>query len=486
MSDFDYTAPPTCARFMKSSAFGRMIAGPIGSGKTTACIMELLRRAYQQSTAVDGMRYTRFAVVRQTLKQLKDTVLKDCDTWIGANGMGAWKISEGVYHVNFDDVRSEWVFIPLEDSTDQARLLSMQLTGAWLSECAEMNVNILGPVSGRLGRYPSGVKGNPTWSGIIADTNMPTEMTDWWTFMENLPADWQKFIQPSGMAPNAENLDHLLQTDATKLLPLGNSARRAQGRTYYERLVNMYGVNSDWVRRYVYAQYGDDPSGAAVFKNTFLPSFHIVDRTQLIPGYPLIIAQDFGRNPWTLICQSDHMGRLLVHEEVPGINVGLEKHVMSELRPVLLRDAYMGYKLVMVGDPAGAAKSSITEESCFDALKRMGFPAVKAPTNDIEPRLRAVEGLLGRQMMGGPALMISRAGCPHLCRAMSGGYRFTAKKTGALRVVPDKDDKEGYSHVVDCLQYAALIVHSGMMPYVFQMLRPPPTHVKTMPAAAWT
>ena len=128
-----YTAPPTCARFMKSNAFGRLIAGPIGSGKTTAVIIELLRRAVMQERAPDGFRYTRFAVVRQTLKQLKDTVLKDCDTWIGANGMGAWKVSEGVYHVNFDDVRSEWVFIPLEDSTDQARLLSMQLTSAWLS-----------------------------------------------------------------------------------------------------------------------------------------------------------------------------------------------------------------------------------------------------------------------------------------------------------------------------------------------------------------
>jgi len=471
---------------MRSNAFGRLIAGPIGSGKTTACIMELLRRAIGQAPAPDGYRYTRFAVVRQTLKQLKDTVLKDCDTWIGANGMGAWKISEGVYHVNFDDVRSEWVFIPLEDSTDQARLLSMQLTSAWLSECVEMNINILGPVSGRLGRYPSGNRGNPSWSGIIADTNMPTEMTEWWTFMENLPRDWQKFIQPSGMAPNAENLDWLMQNDQTLLLPPGNNARRAQGRTYYERLVNMYGENSDWVKRYVYAQYGDDPSGAAVFKNTFIANFHIVDDTQLIPGYPLLLAQDFGRNPWTLICQSDHMGRLLVHQEVPGTNTGLERHIMNSLRPVLMSDRYMGYKMVMVGDPAGKAKGNIAEESCFDALKRFGFPALPAPTNDIEPRLRAVESLLGRQVMGGPALMISRRGCPHLCRAMSGGYRFTAKKTGALRVVPDKDGKEGYDHVADCLQYAALIVHGGMLPYVFEMLRPPPANNKRMPSSAWT
>lgn len=481
-----YSAPPTCARFMKSAAFGRLITGPVGSGKTTSCIIELLRRSIMQTPAQDGFRYTRFAVVRQTLKQLKDTVLKDCDTWIGANGMGAWKVSEGVYHVQFDDVLSEWVFIPLEDQQDQARLLSMQLTAAWLSECVEMNLNILGPVSGRLGRYPSGVKGNPTWSGIIADTNMPVEMSDWYNFMENLPPDWQKFNQPSGMAQNAENLDWLLQTDQTIKLPVGHPVRIAQGRKYYERLVGMYGENSDWVKRYVHAQYGDDPSGAAVFKNTFIPSFHIVDHTTPIPGYPLILAQDFGRNPWTLICQTDHLGRLLVHKEVAGTNVGLEKHITQDLIPALMSQKFMGYRLCMVGDPAGAAKDSISEESSFDALKRMGFPALPAPTNDIEPRLRAVESLLGRQTMGGPALAISREGCPHLCRAMSGGYRFTAKKTGALRVVPDKDGKEGYDHVADCLQYAALVVNGGLMPYIFQMLRPVKQNRPPMGSGGWT
>jgi hypothetical protein len=430
--------------------------------------------------------------VRQTLKQLKDTVLKDCDTWIGANGMGAWKVSEGVYHVQFDDVRSEWVFIPLEDQADQARLLSMQLTGAWLSECVEMNINVLGPISGRLGRYPSGAKGNPSWSGIIADTNMPVEMSEWWAFMEAVRAyqkpDWSVYFQPSGMATNAENLNFLLQTDQTISLPLGHPARVAQGRRYYERLVDMYGEQSDWVKRYVHAQYGDDPSGAAVFKNTFIPSFHVVDDTMLIPGYPLLLSQDFGRNPWTLICQSDHMGRLLVHKEVRADNIGLEKHLLQTLIPVLMTDKFMGYRMMMVGDPAGVAKGTISEESNFDALKRMGFPALPAPTNDIDPRLRAVESLLGRQTQGGPSLMISRAGCPHLVRAMSGGYRYVAQKgTGKMRWVPDKDDKEGFSHVADCLQYAALIVHGGLMPYVFQMLRPAPTNVKPpITAAAWT
>lgn len=485
MSDLFYDAPPTCASFMKSEAFGRLIAGPVGSGKTTAAVIELLRRSIGQAPAVDGFSYTRHAIVRQTLKQLKDTVLKDCQTWL--KGLGAWKVSENTYHLEFDHVRSEWVFIPLEDADDQARLLSMQLTGAWLSECIEMDIGVLAPLSGRLGRYPSAVKGVPTWNGWIADTNFPTEMTPWHEFMERPPSNVQIFKQPSGMSPNAENLNWLSQNADTIKLPVDHPTRVAQGRKYYERLVEMYGEDSDWVKRYVYAQYGDDPSGAAVFRASFRSDFHIVDHTDIIPGYPLLIGQDFGRNPWSLICQMDHMGRLIVHQEVPGTNVGLEKHVEQHLKPVLFSNKFIGCKIALVGDPSGVAKSSISEESCFDALKRLGLPCFPAVTNDIEPRLRAVETLLGRQTNGGPSLLINRSGCPMLCRAMSGGYRFTKLKTGALRTVPEKNDREGFSHVVDDLQYVALVVHGGIVPEITRRLRPP-NAVRRPPISsrAWT
>jgi hypothetical protein len=472
---------------MKSAAFGRLIAGPVGSGKTTACVIELLVKAMNQSKAPDGYRYTRFAIVRQTLKQLKDTVLKDCQNWLA--GISHWKVSEGVLHVEFGDVKSEWVFIPLESAEDQSRLLSMQLTGAWLSECIEMDRDVLPPLSGRLGRYPSALQGVPSWHGWIADTNFPTEMSPWFDLMEdplNSAKGIQIFKQPSGLAFDAENLDWLVQTEDSIKLPEGHPDRLKQGRRYYERFVETHGEDSDWVRRYVKAQYGDDPSGMAVFKNTFRSDFHVVDETFLIPGYPILVGQDFGRNPWSLICQMDHMGRLIVHEEVPGTNVGIEKHVEQNLRPRLFSNKYLGYRVCCVGDPSGIAKGSIGEESCFDALSRLGLPCFPAPTNDIDPRLRAVEALLGRQVNGGPALMISRAGAPFLCRAMSGGYRFTKMKTGAMRTVPDKTDKEGFSHVADDLQYVALVVHGGIVPEISRRLQPRTRKRERVSAIGWT
>lgn len=493
----DFQASPTVARFMRSDSFGRLIAGPVGSGKTIGCVVELLRRSIEQTPGTDGLSHTRFAIVRQTLKQLKDTVLKDAQSWLG--GVGTWKVSENTFYIDFDRVRSEWIFIPLENAEDQARLLSMQLTGAWLSECIEMDLDVIGPISGRLGRYPSAKMGAPKWFGMIADTNFPTEMTPWHQFMENSPPNWQIFKQPSGLIQplfdadgnqigGAENLNHLVQTEETMKLPMNHPARLAQGRQYYERFVDTYGEDSDWVRRYVKAQYGDDPSGAAVFKNTFNAQVHLVDETYIVPGYPLIIGQDFGRNPWTLICQVDHMGRLLVHQELSATNVGLEKHIVEKVKPTLMMDAYLGHKIAMIGDPAGQAKGTIGEETSFEVLQRLGFTAVPAPTNDIEPRLRAVEALLCRMIGGKAGLVINRRGCPWLSRAMSGGYRFVkVKKTGALKTIPDKNDREGFSHVADCLQYVALVVHGGVMDYVASLLFEKNIKPREpMPASAWT
>jgi hypothetical protein len=482
----DYTAPPTLASFMKSQAFGRIAAGPVGSGKTTACIIEVLRRAMAQARAPDGYRYTRFAFVRQTLKQLKDTVLKDMQNWLV--GLGEWRVSDNTFYLDFGDVKSEWIFIPLENAEDQARLLSMQLTGAFISEIIECNFDILAPISGRIGRYPSGNRGIPTWCGILADTNMPVELSDWAKFMVEPPADWQVFIQPSGMSDKAENLNYLLQNEVTTKLPFNHPDRLAQGRKYYERFVEMYGSDSAWVKRYVYAEYGDDPSGEAVFKASFKSSFHVVRETFVIPGYPLIVGIDFGRNPWALIGQVDHMGRLLIHMEVPASNIGLEKHVEQNLRPKLYSEKFIGSKVILVGDPSGIAKGTIAEETSFDALKRLGLPAFPAPTNDIDTRLRAVETLLGRQVNGGPALCINGPGCPWLVRAMSGGYRYKKHRDGGLRSIPEKFDKEGFSHVADCLQYICLVVHGNLVHEFARRLTPRP-RIKDRPritALGWT
>ena len=481
MKQIDYKAPPTCGAFMQSASFGRLLAGPVGSGKTTACIFELLRRSCEQAQSSDGIRHTRWAIVRQTLRQLKDTVLKDILGWL--EGMVSYKVSDNTVYITMGDVRSEWILIPLDSPEDQQRLLSMQLTGVWMSEAIEMPVDLVDALSGRLGRYPSASMGGATWFGMIADTNMPTEGSEWYKFMhDSVPVDWQIFIQPGGLEKEAENLNWLHQTVETMKLPIDDEKRLMQGRSYYERLAR--GRNADWVVRYVHAKYGNDPSGTAVFRESFNRSFHVRSDVSPVSAAPIIVGQDFGRDPCSIIGQLDHKGRLLALEEVIAEDIGLEMHLERALRPALMQARYLGKACAMVGDPSGISKSSIYEETTFDVLKRMGMHAFPAPTNDIDPRLRAVEAFLLGQRDGGPAFIIDRDRCPVLVRALGGGYRYAKTRMGLRKLLPEKNE---YSHVMDALQYLCLAAHGGMQNMITKRLTSRPRVVRTkVRAGAWT
>jgi len=478
--DVDYHAPKTVSEFMQSDAFFRLIAGPVGSGKTTGCIFELMRRSLQQFPAPDGYRYTRWAVLRQTLGQLKHTVLKDISHWF--SGIAHWKVSESTIHFNFGDVRSEWILLPLEEPEDRRRLLSMNLTGAFISECIEIDYELMSDVAGRCGRFPLPTDGGASFAGIIADTNMPSEGTAWHGAMVDPPTDMRVFIQPGGMEPNAENLNYLLQTPLTYKLPIDHPDRIAQGKLYYERLARSN--NENWVKRYVHAQFGPDPSGTAVFAGSYRPSFHAVDNLEPVSNMPLYIGQDFGRDPWAVICQMDYRGRLLVLEEIASVDMGLIRHCREHLRPRLMHPRYAQLPAVIIGDPSGVAKSQYDEVNAFDILKNERFPAVPAGTNDPDTRLRSVESLLLQQRDGGPAIIFDKKRCPKLVAGMAGMYRYSKTPLDISRPLPDKN---AWSHVADALQYACLGTQGNTARQIARTLRPKKASGRQpITASGWT
>lgn len=63
--NISYSPPgPVAQAFFGSDAFIRGLKGPFGSGKSVACCMEIVRRAFRQAPDASGMRRTRWAVAR--------------------------------------------------------------------------------------------------------------------------------------------------------------------------------------------------------------------------------------------------------------------------------------------------------------------------------------------------------------------------------------------------------------------------------------
>ena len=255
-SGWVYHAPPTICRFMASDAFGRLLAGPVGSGKTTGCIVETARRMGQQAPGNDGRKYTRFAIIRQSLKDAKATVLKDIRGWFGS--MADWRVSESTLYIEQGNIYSEWVFIPLDEPDDVKRLLSLQLTAAYINECSETDIDLLSDIAGRVGRYPNNEFGACTWSGIYADTNMPIQHTPWADFISN-PSARVAGVPPTrrAYASMPRTSSHLTkpQRRYSSMKPIPVASSRARGTTIASLPLALpitydatYGLSSDGTR----------------------------------------------------------------------------------------------------------------------------------------------------------------------------------------------------------------------------------------------
>jgi hypothetical protein len=204
----DYSAPPTVADFLASCAFCRLIVGPVGSGKSSGCNMEFLRRALEQAPGKDGIRRTRFVAIRNTYRELEDTTRKTFEQWVGnpleRAGLGRWYEADFTFHIKFSDVDCEILFRALDDAEDVKKLLSLELTGAYINEWREIAGVILAGLKARVGRYPSMAEGGPTWYGIWGDTNPMSMGSDLYhLFKENRPEDHELFEQPDALGPQA-------------------------------------------------------------------------------------------------------------------------------------------------------------------------------------------------------------------------------------------------------------------------------------------
>lgn len=448
-----YTASATLRRFHADTAsFVRGVRGPIGAGKSVGCVMELLGKAMTQAPNKAGVRRSRWACVRATYPELKSTTIKTFQEWIPET-LCPIKMTEspivGMLTLPMPDgtlVVSEFLFIALDKPRDLGKLLSLELTGAWINEAKELDKAVIDTVSSRVGRYPALRDGGPSWVGVIMDTNSPS--SDHWyaTLEQDPPQGWAFYRQPPALRvvrgqyepnPEAENVNHL-----------------PRGYGYYLNAIS--GKDTNWIRAYVLNQYAHTSDGKPVFGDFFAEHFHVAPhRLWPIAKHPVVLGIDFGLTPATVFGQLMPNGQLRITDELQATRMGLSDFLVNAMMP-LIASKYAEHERTYVADPSGAAAGDTDERSCFNIMVAAGLPVVPASTNAIEPRLEAVRSYLSRTVgKGEPALLISPH-CRQLIEGLASGYKFARVQVSGEARYRDKPDKNSFSHLQDALQYLAL------------------------------
>lgn len=452
---------PTIWAFLNDDAFIRGLMGPFGSGKSSGCIWDIVNRGLKQTPGPDGIRRTRWAVIRNTYRQLNDTTIRTVHQWFPYPMMGKWRATEHEYLLNTliapgdkKCAEIELLFRALDRPDHVRNLLSLDLTGAWVNEAREVPWAIIDALQGRVDRYPARRDGGATWAGIVMDTNPPDTDSAWYRFFEQsdhreaveqlaafIPGLTTEkyariFKQPSGLSPQAEN-----------------SKNQSPG--YWQRLA--IDKSDEWVRVYCKGEYGFVTEGRPVFPeyhdNVHCPGSADEKRwPKTDPRLPVHRGWDFGLTPACVFSQLRPTGQWIIVDELCADSMGIDRfsdRVLSHSTQY-----FPDTEFIDTGDPAGTSRSETDERTCFDILHTKGIaidPGMQSP----QIRQECVRKALRTMDDDGRPGFNLHPRCQRLRRALMGGYHYRKIQIAGTERWAEKPEKNSYSHPADALQYTA-------------------------------
>ena len=128
MTAIVYKASKTLCKVHKDKTFVRAVMGPIGSGKSVGCLIDIFMKAMEQKPNDKGIRKTRWAIVRNTYRELIDTTIRTFFDWIPQEEGFFKKMDlEFIFEKDLPDgtrVEAEFLFRALDKPKDVKKLLS--------------------------------------------------------------------------------------------------------------------------------------------------------------------------------------------------------------------------------------------------------------------------------------------------------------------------------------------------------------------------
>lgn len=499
--DIEYRAEPTLARFHRDNSFFRGVKGPWGSGKSVACVNEIVMRCMDGDRVVghvedpedpdygaeirncpvctDGVRRARWAIVRNTYGELESTTLKTWRDWYPdeictitggspINGRMRLPLPDGT------ELDLELMFLALDRPKDVKKLKSLEVTGIWYNEASEILWENVEAGTSRPGRFPkksrlpkdSAGRTIRQFSCVIADTNPPDD-DHWWyrLAVDERPRGYGFFDQPPAVLGDGEDDPYRINPDAENL------RNQPLGADYWMRMIP--GKTRAWIRVNLQNEYGTTSSGKPVHPQ-FKEYWHVSAKpVQPMRGLPLLCGLDMGLTPACVIGQLTPSGQLRFLDElwVDEKGMGVKQFLRDVVKPHL-HVFYPGMTVQAAwADPAGGDRGQGDGETPYQKAAEVGFPLTAAPVsgNRLQPRKEALDEFLTKAPDGEPGLLLA-PNCNMLRKAYAGRFFYERLQVGGDARYRDLPCKNIYSHIAEAGQYLAVGVLYG---YQDERQRPP-------------
>lgn len=501
-----YETSPVAWSYKLSRAFASFIIGPVGSGKSVPSLQRILDLGQEQEPSQDGKRRSRFAVIRNTMPELRSTTAVTYQQIYPSDAFGdiVWRSpATHMIHPRDSDLEIEVNLIALDKPKDVKKLLSLELTGAFVNEMREVPRSIITRLTERVGRY--GVNERPsTWSGIWGDTNPPD--ADHWLYSwhhKDTPEGYEFYQQPPGVLEvrpigrnGAEIIDenfpqyhNIKLTSAEVLCWYRGKVRRVDCPIEVIRAADRYWIVNPWMENLVAlsrVDAGSNPLGKRSYYGralagktleeiqSYLQGVYtfVTDGKRCVPNYnaqvhgfkdlpimedePVYIGADIGGGtlqPSGLFFQRHPRGPYLAHREVVCYEMGIDRfgqQLMETIAKYFPRHLEKGLIGKGWGDPAGNKRDEIFERASFDYLRsKYNIDLQPAPSQDIKMRIAAINNPCGRLEDGKPGLMVNKSHCPTFHKGLMGAWHFKRLQISGENRFHDTPSKNDESHICD-------------------------------------
>ena len=449
--EIKYVAEPTLAKFHACDSFYRGVRGNVRSGKSSAMSIEIMHRAQKQTPNQSGIRRTRWAIIRNTYRELEDTTLRTWLMWFPEHVFGTFNHRTMTHTIQFNDIYMEVMFRALDRPDDVAKLLSLELTGAWVNEAKEIPKAIVDVLGDRVSQYPPKMDEGCTWGGVFMDTNAPDE-DHWWADLEaETPEGWTFFQQPGALIehqgkflpnPKAENVRNL-----------------NEGIDYY--LKRVPGKKDSYIRVYYCNQLGYVEEGKRVHPE-YVDATHCAASSLLPdPNHPVIVGLDYGLTPAAAFFSQRPNGQYWLFHEIATEDIGIRAFGEKLLLPYILKEL-LDFHIDIYGDTFGNVRGQNDKKTPQQMLEGLGL-SIKHP-NMSGPNIRreALSAPMSRLIDGQPGLLID-PGCRNIRKGLSSKYIFKRIQVVGDDRFQDEPYKNFWSHVCEAAQHAMVGAGEGKL-----------------------